>query len=65
MIGHSIDNVVRLVNAVWVMLPGRAVANRRVAEATGEELVAPVTAAKAAEMSGPSNGNFGNRESVL
>lgn len=50
LISHSFDQVMRLADAVWVMRRGRAVAHRRVAETTGEELVALVTGAKDAEM---------------
>jgi simple sugar transport system ATP-binding protein len=45
LISHSFDQVMRVADAVWVMRHGRAVAHRRVADTSGEELVALVTGA--------------------
>ena len=50
LISHSFDQVMKLADAVWVMRQGRAVANRRVADTSGQELVALVTGAKEAEL---------------
>lgn len=46
LVSHSFDQVMRVADAVWVMRQGRAVAHRRIAETSGEELVALVTGAK-------------------
>lgn len=48
LISHNFDQVMRLSNQVWVMRAGRAVAGRRTAETSGDELVALITGAKAA-----------------
>lgn len=45
LVSHSFDQVMRVADAVWVMRHGRAVAHRRIADTTGEELVALVTGA--------------------
>ena len=50
LISHSFDQVMKLADAVWVMRQGRAVAHRRVADTSGQELVALVTGAKEAEL---------------
>jgi simple sugar transport system ATP-binding protein len=46
LISHNFDQVMRLSDHVWVMRAGLAVAGRRTAETTGEELVALITGAK-------------------
>ncbi|CAN5220158.1 ATP-binding cassette domain-containing protein [soil metagenome] len=46
LISHNFDQVMRLSDQVWVMRAGLAVAGRRTAETTGEELVALITGAK-------------------
>ena len=48
LISHNFDQVMRLSDHVWVMRAGLAVAGRRTAETSGEELVALITGAKAA-----------------
>jgi len=48
LISHNFDQVLRLSNHVWVMRGGLAVAERRAAETSGDELVALITGAKAA-----------------
>jgi simple sugar transport system ATP-binding protein len=48
LISHNFDQVMRLSDQVWVMRAGLAVAGRRTAETTGEELVALITGAKEA-----------------
>lgn len=48
LISHNFDQVLRLAQHVWVMRAGRAVAERRADETSGEELVALITGAKAA-----------------
>ncbi|MGO3759033.1 MAG: ATP-binding cassette domain-containing protein [Agrococcus casei] len=45
LVSHSFDQVMRVADAVWVMRHGRAVAHRRIADTTGEELVGLVTGA--------------------
>jgi len=47
LISHNFDQVMRLSDHVWVMRAGLAVAGRRTAETSGEELVALITGAKA------------------
>ncbi|MFC5931214.1 sugar ABC transporter ATP-binding protein [Cryobacterium melibiosiphilum] len=47
LISHNFDQVMRLANHVWVMRAGLAVAERRTAESSGDELVALITGAKA------------------
>jgi simple sugar transport system ATP-binding protein len=46
LISHNFDQVMRLSDQVWVMRAGLAVAGRRTAETSGEELVALITGAK-------------------
>ena len=48
LISHNFDQVMRLSDHVWVMRAGLAVAGRRTAETSGEELVALITGAKGA-----------------
>jgi len=48
LISHNFDQVLRLSDHVWVMRGGLAVAERRSAETSGDELVALITGAKAA-----------------
>lgn len=48
LISHNFDQVLRLSDHVWVMRGGLAVAERRAAETSGDELVALITGAKAA-----------------
>ncbi len=48
LISHNFDQVMRLSDQVWVMRAGIAVAGRRTAETTGQELVALITGAQAA-----------------
>jgi len=48
LISHNFDQVMRLADQVWVMRAGRCVAGRRVAQTTGEEIVALITGAQAA-----------------
>lgn len=47
LISHNFEQVLRLADHVWVMRGGLAVADRRAAETSGEELVALITGAKA------------------
>jgi simple sugar transport system ATP-binding protein len=42
-ISHSIDQVMRLADVVWVMRHGQIIGNRRTNETTGEELVQMIT----------------------
>jgi simple sugar transport system ATP-binding protein len=46
LISHNFDQVMRLSDHVWVMRAGLAVAGRRTADTSGEELVALITGAK-------------------
>jgi ABC-type sugar transport system ATPase subunit len=48
LISHNFAQVMRLSDHVWVMRAGRCVGGRRIAETTGEEIVALITGAKAA-----------------
>jgi simple sugar transport system ATP-binding protein len=48
LISHNFDQVMRLSDHVWVMRAGLAVAGRRTADTSGEELVALITGAKEA-----------------
>jgi simple sugar transport system ATP-binding protein len=48
LISHNFDQVLRLAQHVWVMRGGLAVAERRAAETSGDELVALITGAQAA-----------------
>ncbi|MCJ1702471.1 MULTISPECIES: ATP-binding cassette domain-containing protein [unclassified Rathayibacter] len=48
LISHNFDQVMRLSDQVWVMRAGLAVAGRRTAETSGDELVSLITGAKAA-----------------
>jgi simple sugar transport system ATP-binding protein len=48
LISHNFDQVMRLSDHVWVFRAGLAVAGRRTAETSGEELVALITGAKEA-----------------
>jgi simple sugar transport system ATP-binding protein len=48
LISHNFDQVMRLADHVWVMRAGNAVAERRIAETSGDELVSLITGAKAA-----------------
>ena len=48
LISHNFDQVIRLSDQVWVMRAGIAVAGRRTAETSGNELVALITGAQAA-----------------
>ncbi|PPG18115.1 ABC transporter ATP-binding protein [Rathayibacter sp. AY1C6] len=48
LISHNFDQVMRLSDQVWVMRAGLAVACRRTAETSGDELVSLITGAKAA-----------------
>lgn len=46
LISHNFDQVMRLSDQVWVMRAGTAVAGRRTADTTGNELVALITGAQ-------------------
>jgi simple sugar transport system ATP-binding protein len=46
LISHNFSQVLRLSDAVWVMLAGRCVAGRRTNETDGDEIVALVTGAR-------------------
>ncbi|MBT0773943.1 sugar ABC transporter ATP-binding protein [Kineosporia sp. J2-2] len=46
LISHNFAQVMRLADQVWVMRSGRCVAGRRIAETTGEEIVALITGAR-------------------
>jgi len=48
LVSHNFDQVMRLADQVWVMRAGRCVAGRRIAQTTGEEIVALITGAQAA-----------------
>jgi D-xylose transport system ATP-binding protein len=48
LVSHNFDQVMRLADQVWVMRAGRSVAGRRIAQTTGEEIVALITGAQAA-----------------
>ncbi|GLY30198.1 ATP-binding cassette domain-containing protein [Kineosporia sp. NBRC 101731] len=46
LISHNFAQVMRLADHVWVMRAGRCVAGRRIAQTTGEEIVALITGAQ-------------------
>lgn len=46
LISHNFAQVMRLADQVWVMRSGRCAAGRRIAETTGEEIVALITGAQ-------------------
>jgi ABC-type sugar transport system ATPase subunit len=48
LISHNFEQVMRLANHVWVMRAGTTVAQRRITDTSGDELVALITGAKAA-----------------
>jgi ABC-type sugar transport system ATPase subunit len=48
LVSHNFDQVMRLADQVWIMRAGRSVAGRRIAQTTGEEIVALITGAQAA-----------------
>jgi len=46
LISHNFAQVLRLSDAVWVMLAGRCVAGRRTNQTDGDEIVALITGAR-------------------